>query len=114
MLVPATLFHELLHTHITACQSTQQCPPRVKLTTCQHAVRDEKVQDYPDFNHPNFMDPAYQATLPMVTAYGFSYCYKLGLENPALAVTNCDNVAYCALGILESEVLETRIQALTW
>lgn len=82
MLVPATLFHELLHTHITS-------------------LRDEQVQAYPDFSDPNInpFDQTYLNSLPMVTAYGFSLCEKLGRENPDLAVTNCDSVAYCALGV---------------
>ncbi|CAL8577917.1 hypothetical protein XPA_003727 [Xanthoria parietina] len=82
MLVPATLFHELLHTHITS-------------------LRDEQVRDYPDFFNPNIdpFDQTYLASLPMVTAYGFSLCQKLASDNPDLAVTNCDSVAYCALGV---------------
>lgn len=63
-------------------------------------MRDEQVQAYPDFSNPNIdpFDQTYLNSLPMVTAYGFSLCEKLGRENPALAVTNCDSVAYCALG----------------
>ncbi|KAI4204252.1 MAG: hypothetical protein LQ350_001232 [Teloschistes chrysophthalmus] len=82
MLAPATLFHELLHTHITA-------------------LNDEQVQAYPDYNDPNVnpFDQTYLASLPMITAYGFSLCWKIGSENPSRAVTNCDNVAYCALGV---------------
>ncbi|KAL8657591.1 MAG: hypothetical protein Q9226_001755 [Calogaya cf. arnoldii] len=53
-------------------------------------VRDEQVQDYPDYTNPNInpFDPTYLASLPMVTAYGFSLCQKLAADNADLAVTN--------------------------
>ena len=43
-------------------------------------------------------DPLYISSLPMTNAYGFSLGQKLALENPELAVRNCDSVAWCAAG----------------
>ena len=65
-------------------------------------VIDAQIQDYPDYSNPNVnpFDQTYLNSLPMVTAYGFSLCWKLGTENPDQAVINCDSVAYCALGII--------------
>lgn len=34
----------------------------------------------------------------MVKAYGFLKCHKLGIDNPNMAVQNCDTMAFCALG----------------
>lgn len=43
-------------------------------------------------------DPAYLSSLPMVPAYGFPLCMKLGQEDPSGAVQNADSAAFLALG----------------
>ena len=44
--------------------------------------------------HQDYLDPAYLSS----SAYGFGYCHKLALDDPDLAVLNCNSVALCALG----------------
>lgn len=46
-------------------------------------------------------DKTYQISMPMVPAYGLFLYAKLGKENPDGAVRNADNVALCALGMLD-------------
>lgn len=63
------------------------------------------VQDYPPayvlgypIAYQLIHDPAYANYLPLVQAYGFQLCLKLGVDSPVRAARNSNSLAIFALG----------------
>ena len=90
---------------ITSCRYCLPYVPRLVTTPVYdpfglinvRPVIDGKVRAFPPANGATF-NPSADSNVPMVPAYGFIYCVKLGLNDPKAAAHNANSVACCALG----------------